>query len=467
MSFVDKICKKYDFPFKPLAYQRDTIDSHVEDCIDHVGLYWGVGSGKTFSSTLLNTIYREQTGAQVIQVCPPILLRQWSKWLSKCGITHKVYTGAPKQRQKITFDRDTEYFLMTIDVLKRDFDRITNDLGQRKLMVCVDEATSIKNFESANFRAILQLSSGQGIVLMTGTPISSPRDTYAYVKLISPGVYRSFRHFENIHVAQRDFFGNVSEWQNLEVMKSNLALRSSFISTPEANPDMPRARIGELEYELEKHHLKLYRELVDKQLLIFEDGGAIDASTPQALYQKTQQIVINYGHFAQQNDLIPAGFEVLDEILQELGKAKLVVFANYRMSVRAITDYLTRKGVVAVQVNGDVTQREKDAAVERFKEDPACQVIVMNPKSGGTGVDGLQYVTNDVLFMEVPTVPADFHQGVGRVERPGQKYVTNVRIATALGTVQVRLRNKLLSNDELINTVVPSLSDLRAALYGE
>lgn len=467
MSEVDKIVKKYSFPFPPLGYQRETIDAHVADCIDHAGLFWGVGSGKTYSSTLLNMIYREQAGAQVIQVCPPLLLRQWSRWLSKCGISYKVYSGTPKQRKEITFDRDTKYFVMTIDVLKRDFDRITNDFGQRKIMICVDEATSIKNFESANFRAILQLSVGNGIVLMTGTPVSTPRDTYAYVKLLNPHVYRSFRQFENIHVAQRDFFGNVSEWQNLELMRSNLSLRSSFVSTPEANPDMPRARITEWEYELEKHHLRLYRELVDRQILIFESGAAIDASTPQSLFQKTQQIVLNYGHFAQQNDLVPAGFGVLDETIQEIGKAKLVIFAGYRMSVRAITEYLLRKGVQAVQVNGDVSQREKDEAVDRFRDDPACQAIVMNPKSGGTGIDGLQYVTNTVLFMEIPTVPGDFYQGVGRVERPGQKLITDVRIATALGTVQVRLRNRLLSADGLINTIVPSLNDLRAALYGE
>jgi hypothetical protein len=90
----------------------------------------------------------------------------------------------------------------------------------------------------------------------------------------------------------------------------------------------------------------------------------------------------------------------------------------------------------------------------------------MNPTSGGVGVDGLQNVCHHMLFMEIPTVSKDFWQGVARLERPGQRFVTDVRIATALGTVQVHLRKKLVENDGLVNTVVPSLNDLRAQLYG-
>ena len=78
MSEVDKICLKYSFPFAPLGYQKEMIDRHVEDCIDRVGLFWDVGSGKTFSSTLLNLIYRERTGAQIILKALEEPLRQLS-----------------------------------------------------------------------------------------------------------------------------------------------------------------------------------------------------------------------------------------------------------------------------------------------------------------------------------------------------------------------------------------------------
>jgi len=91
----------------------------------------------------------------------------------------------------------------------------------------------------------------------------------------------------------------------------------------------------------------------------------------------------------------------------------------------------------------------------------------MNPQSGGVGVDGLQHVCHHMVFVEIPTLPKDFWQAVKRLERPGQKFVTDVRILTALGTVQVHLRKQLENKDALINTVVPSLNSLRDALYGK
>jgi SNF2 family DNA or RNA helicase len=301
---------------------------------------------------------------------------------------------------------------------------------------------------------------------MTGTPISTPADAYAYIKLVSPGTYRSYDMFENIHVKERDFFKNVTEWGNLDLLKTNLAKRSSFISTPEAHPDMPRALVSEIDYDLEKHHAALYKRLVDQQLLVFDNGAAIDASTPQSLYQKTQQLVLNYGYFAQQEELEPAGFEVLDEVMSSLGGKKVVIFANYKMSVRTIAEHLEKTGIVCVTLNGDTSNREREDNLERFKTDPTCQAFVMNPQAGGVGVDGLQHVCHHMLFMEVPTTPGAFWQAVKRLERPGQKFITDVRIATALGTVQVHLRKNLVKKDGLINQVVPSVNDLRAALYG-
>lgn len=466
MSEVDKICSKITLPFKPFDYQRNEIDRLVSESVSRAKYFWDMGAGKTGASTIHAMIYREQTGAQILFVCPPILLKQWAKWLTVCGISNKVYAGTPKQRAAFEFDRETVALITNIEILKRDFERFSAAFVDRKWMVVVDEATSIKNYESGNFRAILQLSAGQGLLLLTGTPISTPIDGYAYCKLVSPELYRSANHFNNIHIGEKDFFGKVTEWKNLPLLKSNMAKRASYVSTPEAHPDMPRATISEIEYDLAPHHQKLYKTIAEQQLVLLADGGAIDASTPQKLYSALQQVLLGYAKFAQDDKLVPAGFEVLDQTLAEIGDAKLVVFANYKNSVRVTMEYLISKGVDAVQVNGDVSAKDKDAALDRFRDDPTCRVIVLNPLSGGVGVDGLQNVAWNMLFLEIPTNAKGFWQAVKRLERPGQRKICSVRIATAVGTIQVRLRKQLVENDGLVNQVVPSLNDLRAALYG-
>jgi hypothetical protein len=430
-------------------------------------MYWDMGAGKTFGSTLYAMIRREQTGAQMIQLAPPILLKQWQSWLNSCGISNKVYYGTKAQRAKIDLDPDTNYFITTPQMLKNDFDRLYEVFSKRPVMVKNDEATCAKNFESGTFRAVLQMAAGGGVLPMTGSPLSTPRDAYAYIKLVSPGVYRSYSQFETIHVEKYDAYKRPIRWRKLDMLARNLALNASFISTPEVHPDMPRANISPVIYDLEAQHMKLYRTLVDQQMLVYESGFAIDATTANKLHVALQQVVLNAAYFAQDETMVPYGFQLLDEFLAELRGQKLLVFANYKMSVKAIMDYLLRQGVDAVAVNGDISKTQKDKNVERFKFNPACTVAVMNPLSGGVGVDGLQDCCNHALFLEIPSVSKDFFQAVKRIERPGQKFVCDIRVATALGTVQVTLRKNLVQNNGLIQQVVPSTADLRAQLLGQ
>jgi hypothetical protein len=466
-DYVEKICRKISFPKTPWPYQRDEVNRGVIESEDRFGMYWDMGAGKTFGATLYAMIRREQTGAQMIQLCPPILLKQWQRWLDECGISNKVYYGDKKQRSQITLDPDTNYFLTTPGMLKNDFDRLYEVFGRRRVMLKNDEATCAKNFESGTFRAVLQMAAGNGVLPMTGSPLSTPKDAYAYIKLVSPGVYRSYSQFESIHVEKFDLYKRPVKWRKLDMLARNLALNASFISTPEVHPDMPRANISPVVYDLEAQHMKMYRTLVDQQMLVYESGFAIDATTANKLHVALQQVVLNAAYFAQDDKMVPYGFQLLDEFVTELRGQKLLVFANYKMSVRAIMDYLLKRGIDAVAVNGDISKAQKDRNVDRFKFNPDCSVAVMNPLSGGVGVDGLQDCCNHALFLEIPSVSKDFFQAVRRIERPGQKFVCDIRVATALGTVQVTLRRNLVQNNGLIQQVIPSTSDLRAQLLGQ
>jgi hypothetical protein len=93
--------------------------------------------------------------------------------------------------------------------------------------------------------------------------------------------------------------------------------------------------------------------------------------------------------------------------------------------------------------------------------DPACRVLVAYPFAG----ENLQHVCSDVLFLECFR-PKLFEQGVGRVDREGQKRRVHVRIAVAENTVQVRLHNLMLAKDTLARAVAGGWQDLREALYG-
>lgn len=461
----------YDLPFPLWQLQVDAVNGLAP--LPRSGWYAEVGTGKTAMSTVSALYKKIQAKGQktaTVVIMPPILLTGWKRWLNKIvGVKSVIYKGSPAERKEINIHAD--FILLSLPIFKNDYEYLTKFFAKHydNVIVIVDEADSIKNIQSANHKKVRDFAAGRDLMLLTGTPLSTPGDAYAYVKLIAPTVYRNKRHFENLHVAERDFFGNIKKWENLDFLKESMEINSVRILQSDVLPDLPEVFYIPMHYSLEKEHERLYKKLAEEQILLLEDGGKIDATQASRLYNCMQQIVLNPGHFLGKS-MRPAGYELLDETLAELNlensvAGKLIIFANYKMTNRALVDYLQPYGVVACY--SDVTAAQQGRNIDRFINDPSCKVVVLNPLSAGKGLDGLQDVCNDILFMEQPIVPKDFIQAVGRLGRSGQKLNVRCRIAIAENTIQEHLVRNLMNKDVLVNKVQRGFADLRDLIFGK
>jgi SNF2 family DNA or RNA helicase len=433
---------------------------------DRVKLFNEVGTGKTVTGTVLALAWDAQVN---IVLMPPILLRQWQRWLAALHDAGSVlvYRGSPVERQ--AFDlRSYRWLLMTIQIFKKDMPRLQRAIGDLSRTIIVDEAHSIKNVGSANYKSVRDFSEGEHLVAMTGTPISAPGDAYAYVKLTTPHVYRSQAQFENLHVEERDFFGNVVRWQNLEQMNHNLMLQGTRRLSREVLKHLKDPNYIPIYYDLAPEHMALYNQLADEQLLLLPDGGKIDATSAGRLYNALQQIVVNWDHFSGDPALKSQAFDVIDMVTDEIDLAvpessKLIVYTYYRMTSRKVTEYLSKFNAVACY--SEIAPRQQERNLERFLTDPSCRVLVAQPGSGGVGFNP-QAVCWELLFIEEPVIPKDFIQASGRVDRDGQQHIPNIRLAIAEGTIQRRLHDNLLTKDKLANKVQGGFKDLRDAIHG-
>jgi SNF2 family DNA or RNA helicase len=156
---------------------------------------------------------------------------------------------------------------------------------------------------------------------------------------------------------------------------------------------------------------------------------------------------------------------LLDEIMSEMGDGKLVVFTQYRMTNRRLIEYCKKYNAVAVF--GDLTAKQQQANIDRFVNDPACRMIILQQAAGGVGVDLLQTVSNTVLFLELGYTSTGFEQAVARVLRAGQTLPVTVHIAVAVGTVQRKVLDIVLQKDSLLGLVQHGAGDLKAAIYGD
>jgi SNF2 family DNA or RNA helicase len=416
-------------------------------------------------------LYKKAVGEidRTIVLMPPILLASWYRWLCSIkGTSAMVYAGSPRDREKMKFDKD--FALMSYDIFKRDYERIAASFDHGRTCLIPDEATAIKNVESKNYKHVRDFSLDGHLMLLTGTPLSKILDGYAYCKLLAPSIYRSFNHFKNIHVEEYDFFNNPVKFKNLDLLEKHMRVNSVRILKEDVLTELPEIRYTPVHYDLDPKHLKLYLKLAEEQLLEFEDGSKLDATETTKLWHALQQIVMNYDHFSGDPENISAGFQLIDQTMEELegeeGKenGKLIIFTNYKLSSRHVTEYTRKYGSVAVY--GEVPAGQQQKNVDRFMSDPTCRVLVAQVQSAGYGLN-LQDCCSDVLFLEAPLSPIQFEQACGRVYRNGQKRKVHVRVGIAQGTIQVHLCNLLMKKDALVNTVVRNFQDIRAALYGQ
>lgn len=441
-----------------------------------VGHYEEPGCGKTLMSTY-SALFKQviNPGTKVIVTMPPILLNSWNRWLTSIGGIGKVvvYRGTPPERARLEIE-DASWILMSIQIFKRDIHYLERKLAGASLVGIADEGSFLKNTDSDNFKLTRDFFAGHDLMILTGTPLSQPGDVYAYTKFTNPGAYRSYQRFRNTHIKKEDFFGKPVAWQNLDLLQENLLLHSCRMLKENVLHGLKEPIYRVMNYPMDKPHRALYDKLVEEQLLELEDGGKIDATSQTRLYNAAQQIIANLDHFSGNPNARATVFDLVDQTLEELGiqklatskggtPRKLLIFALYKMTNRALLKYLQPYGAVACY--SEISRSRQDAGIDSFMNDPDCRILIAQPLSAGYGLN-LQDACSDVLFVETPVIPAHFHQGLSRVYRQGQKNTPLVRIAQAEDTIQVRLYADLLGKDKLVNAVQIGYKDLADAING-
>ena len=466
MTPLEVVNSRFTLPFQPYPFQCEVMNNLAP--LERAGYYLDTGTGKTLTSTLSALYKMIREGRKAIVLMPPILVPMWYRWLKKIP-TLKVlmYQGSPAKRKEFNFD-DFDFVLMSIHIFKRDWDEIVERCKGSHWSLLIDEATSIKNVGSDNHKAMNAFINNvdSHLMLLTGTPLTTPVDGYAYIKMIAPGTYRNLNHFENTHVAARDFFKNVTQWRHLDMLAENMKINSARVLKTDVLKELPEVTVTPLYYALDDSHYRLYKKVATEQLLELESGGKVDATNVSALYHALGQLVVNWGYFEDDMSKVAAGIELAEELIRELDPdGKLVIFANYKLTNRLILEKMAQYNPVAVF--GDITQAQQRKNVDRFVEDPTCRIFVGQPTSAGFGIDLLQTVCHDMLFLEPPQTPAQMEQAIARLHRGGQHDGVHARMAVAERTLQVKQLDALLAKEILVSRVVRSPDMLRGTLFGE
>lgn len=461
----ERVVNTYELPFPLYPFQQETVNDLAP--LPNSGFYLDVGTGKTATS-IASFLYKLSVAEvdKLIVIMPPILIDGWYKTLQNYPVFKNqvvIYRGPPSKRNKIQLGKAL-VTLVGFQIFKNDFDKFDETFKSIKAAVILDEATSIKNIKTQNYKLFKHFTIGKPVMLLTGTPIGTPLDGYAYTTFTAPGLYRNFSVYQSRYTGMMDFFGRIISWSNLEELNENLTLNSKRILRQDVLHELPEVTYTPMFYELGDQHKKLYDKLATEQLLLLEDGRKIDATVTSALYHKLSQIICNNEYYSGKKNAKSMVYELIEEVLEEINGSKLIIFSNYRLTNQSLSKHLDKYG--AVTAFGDNSVNTNNKNIQRFINNDDIQILIGQPSSIGLGVDGLQHVCHDMMFLELPSL-MNFTQSVARLHRAGQKDMVNVRLAVAVGTIQVRQAKNLLNKDEVVNQVIRNVSDLRTAIFGD
>lgn len=129
------------------------------------------------------------------------------------------------------------------------------------------------------------------------------------------------------------------------------------------------------------------------------------------------------------------------------GGQKLIVFCFLKEVVAA----LKAEFPDAMTVTGDDNDKQKQYSVDKFQSDERCKLIILNYRSGGTGLT--LTAASNVLFVEFPWTYSDCCQAEDRAHRNGQKNAVTCTYLLGNGTIDEYMYNLIQTKKDIANGV--------------
>lgn len=363
---------------------------------------------------------------RILVLCPKSVISQWcdefTKWWPESSglITDNAKIGE-EQIYIINYE--------ALDNLQR-LARLKSTMWD--VIIC-DESHRIKNPTSKRAINVKSLPTIRKIAL-SGTPIlNRPDDLWSQLHWFGPKYSSANRwaFIQRFCEVEENHWGKVIK--GLTPSKEACDLLSQALNVMTVGGDNQKVTAGknfiEVRLDMNKEQKKLYRD-VKRLALDTLNAQGITITNAMDQFIKLQQITTNPNKLSK--DIKNPKFQWIKDWLEDSGDAQLVVFTKFAQTIKVFTDFIGADTCATYygDLNAEQRNEQKKAFIEGKK-----RVLIGTIGALGVGVDGLQKVCSNVVFLDRDWSPAINEQAEDRVNRLGQIGMTNVYILKMRGSV--------------------------------
>lgn len=461
---MPKLEVPHNMLIEPYEYQKDGIAYALsrKRCImgDEPGL------GKTAQAIGTMTA----SGAfPTLVVCPSSLKVNWQREFKKFGGVQAVilsdankttwqrywelkgFNGEPLAKVFITnYESLKKFFVREIRESSRftlrniDFDERINLFKS----IIIDESHKCKSNRTQQSKIIQGIAKGKEFILeLTGTPVvNNNTDLIQQLNIMERlEDFGGYTKFTDRYCSGRNMSSNVRELNYK--LNQFCFFRRQKKDVLKWLPDKTRTYLvvdieNMKEYKAAKSdvikYLREYKEADDDKILKAIRGA----------------VMVQMGILKQisSKGKIKAAVDVIHNTID--GGEKLIVFCF----LKEVVSELKKEFPNAVTVTGDDNDKEKQKSVDAFQNDPATNLIILNYKSGGTGLT--LTAASNVLFIEFPWTYADCCQAEDRAHRNGQKNAVTCTYLLGKDTIDEYMYNLIQKKKDIANGVTGTVDNV-------
>lgn len=305
-------------------------------------------------------------------------------------------------------------------------------------------------------------------VALTGTPIvNRPVEMWPVIHSLDPEGFPSFMGFAKRYCAAEHNgygwnFGGSSNTQELQDrLRSRIMVRRLKAEVLAELPAKRRQIVeltpdAECRAAIEAERAALRRNGVDpdepRNAAVRLASGKVDFAECSRLRQ----------HLALRK--IPLCIEFIVEAIEQ--GSKPIIFAHHVDVVRAVVAELGALGHHPVSIVGGDAPVHRQAAVDRFQNDPDCRAIVGT--IGAMGVGLTLTASSHVIFVELDWTPGAMSQAEDRAHRIGQRSSVLVQHLVLTGSViDGNMAHMLIAKQAVIDAALDIVDDEARAIMAE
>ena len=111
---------------------------------------------------------------------------------------------------------------------------------------------------------------------------------------------------------------------------------------------------------------------------------------------------------------------ILYEFIKRCNPSRALIFVNRRSEVRKVVKALEKRNVRCEGLSGDMPQRKRTAALNRFKRGDTRHIVATDVAGRGLHVEGITHVVN----YDLPDITEDYIHRIGRTGRAGAEGIS-------------------------------------------